>query len=95
MKKMMESRRENKEGYALSLLHMGTGVQPSLWKELKKIKSPTLLLAGDLDIKFKAIAKEMVVLIPGANLSIIPDAGHNVHFEMPDIYSEVVKNFLI
>jgi len=95
LKKMMESRRENKEGYALSLLHMGTGVQSSLWKELKKIKSPTLLLAGDLDIKFKAIAKEMVVSIPGANLSIIPDAGHNVHFEMPDIYSEVVQNFLI
>jgi 2-succinyl-6-hydroxy-2,4-cyclohexadiene-1-carboxylate synthase len=95
LKKMMESRRENKEGYALSLLYMGTGVQPSLWKDLKKIKSPTLLLAGELDVKFKAIAEEMVVSIPGANMNIFPDAGHNVHFEMPVNYSEVVKNFLI
>ncbi|MFH2047849.1 MAG: 2-succinyl-6-hydroxy-2,4-cyclohexadiene-1-carboxylate synthase [bacterium] len=94
LKRMMDTRRENKEGYALSLHHMGTGVQPSLWKELKKIKSPTLLLAGELDVKFKAIAKEMVVSIPGANLNIIPDAGHNIHFEVSETYLRIVKDFL-
>lgn len=92
---MKKSREENREGYALSLLHMGTGIQPSLWKELDKIKSPTLLIAGELDVKFKTIAKEMAVLIPSANLYIISDAGHNVHFEMPEIYANIVRDFLI
>ena len=92
---MKKTRIENREGYALSLLHMGTGMQPSLWGELDKIKNPTLLIAGELDVKFKAIAKEMAILIPTANLNIIPDAGHNVHFEMPEIYADTVRDFLI
>lgn len=94
LKKLIETRRENKEGYALSLLYMGTGAQPSLWKDLHKIKCPTLLLAGELDVKFNSIAKEMMALTPNANLYIIPDAGHNIHYEMPELYSEVMKNFL-
>jgi len=94
LRRMIETRKDNSEGYALSLLNMGTGVQPSLWGKLKNIKTPTLLIAGELDVKFKTIAKEMAVLIPGANLNIIPNAGHNVHFEMPEIYVETVNNFL-
>jgi len=41
LKRMMETRKENKEGYALSLRYMGTGTQPSLWKRLDKIKNAT------------------------------------------------------
>ncbi len=94
LKQLIETRRNNKEGYALSLLNMGTGVQPSLWRELKKINNPTLLIAGELDVKFKEIAKEMAVMIPSANLNIITDAGHNVHFDVPEVFLLTVMNFL-
>jgi 2-succinyl-6-hydroxy-2,4-cyclohexadiene-1-carboxylate synthase len=81
-------------GLANSLREMGTGVQPSLWEKLPLLKMPTLLIAGALDAKFTTIAQQMHALLPDAQLAILPDAGHTVHLEQPEAFSEAVIAFL-
>jgi 2-succinyl-6-hydroxy-2,4-cyclohexadiene-1-carboxylate synthase len=81
-------------GLSLSLRNMGTGAQPSLWENLSQIGVPTLFLAGELDRKFSALAKEMAGLCPHGRSAIIPGAGHSVHYERPAEFSERMIRFL-
>ena len=79
---------------AISLQKMGTGQQPSLWPELPALAVPTLLLVGARDAKFIKINEEMAQACPKAQLQIIDNAGHNVHFERPAAYIEKIHHFL-
>ncbi len=81
-------------GLATSLRMMGTGVQPSLWDQLKKIQARLLLIVGEKDDKFKRIAAEMAPRCPKASIYIVEDAGHNVHWEKAGEYARLVKGFL-
>jgi 2-succinyl-6-hydroxy-2,4-cyclohexadiene-1-carboxylate synthase len=81
-------------GLANSLRGMGQGAQPSYWDRLDEIDVPVLLMAGALDRKFVGIAGQMGVRIAGAELSVVPDAGHIVHLERPGEFLEVVREFL-
>ncbi len=81
-------------GLANSLRGMGTGSQPSLWEKLNKLTISTLLIAGDLDPKYCAIAARLAQMLPRATLQIVPDAGHNVHLEKQKVYLQLVQNFL-
>ena len=46
--------------------------------ELARIAAPTLLIFGDRDIVTPEHAVEMFRAIPGAQLCVVPDAGHGV-----------------
>jgi len=84
----------NPTGLANSLRGMGTGVQPSLWPRLEELKMPVLLLAGALDEKFMGINRQMAAQMPTATLEIVPDAGHTIHLERPELFDALVGNFL-
>ena len=58
-----------------------------------KIKAKTLVIGGEKDGQdFPALAKHIADTIPGAQLIIIPNAGHVPHLEVPDIfYRELLK----
>jgi len=90
---MFARRRQNDpQALAKSLREMGTGQQPSLWPELPRIKFPPLLVIGEKDAKFRAIAQKMAATNPKICQSIIPGCGHNVHFEAPEIFvGEIIK----
>ncbi|WP_206911819.1 2-succinyl-6-hydroxy-2,4-cyclohexadiene-1-carboxylate synthase [Enterococcus sp. DIV0840] len=81
-------------GLACSLWYMGTGVQPDFWQELDKIKIPTLVIVGELDLKFQHIAQSMKEKQPDMSIEVVSDAGHCVHLEKPEIVEEVVYTFL-
>lgn len=81
-------------GLANSLRGMGTGIMPSLWDKLPDLAMPVKLIVGELDSKFMAINQEMVNLIPDADLSIIPGAGHANHLEKPDEFKNILLSFL-
>lgn len=81
-------------GLAGSLRGMGTGSQPSLWDNLVNLSLPGLLLVGELDEKFAALNRRMAALWAGAELAIIPDAGHAIHLERPDAFVAAVLDFL-
>ena len=80
-------------GLANSLRGVGTGVQPALQERLATLTIPVLLLAGILDTKFCTIAQHMAHSLPHAQLHIIPDAGHTVHLEQPEMFDQIVIDF--
>lgn len=91
---LLEQRLQNSPSQlAKSLRNLSTGIQPSLWENLTEINIPLLLLAGALDSKFVEINQQMEHLCKFAQLQIIPNCGHNIHFENPDLFSKQVENF--
>jgi 2-succinyl-6-hydroxy-2,4-cyclohexadiene-1-carboxylate synthase len=85
--KLRDRRRQNRvEGLASALRHLGSGAQPSLWNHLVRLRPPTLVLAGERDAKFSAIARSMARAIPGSRLRLVPGVGHAPHLEAPDKY---------
>ncbi len=81
-------------GLAQSLRGAGTGVQPSLHAKLPSLRIPVLLLAGELDTKFTAIARSMAPALPLAHLRIVPAAGHAVHLERPQEFDTIIAQFV-
>jgi 2-succinyl-6-hydroxy-2,4-cyclohexadiene-1-carboxylate synthase len=77
-----------------SLKMMGVGVQPSLWEACSKIKIPVLLLAGEFDRKFCNIIQDMKTINPEFEISFVNNAGHNVHFEQPELFYRHINKFL-
>jgi 2-succinyl-6-hydroxy-2,4-cyclohexadiene-1-carboxylate synthase len=86
--------RNNPRGLANSLRGLGTGAQTPLWDRLRDVRTPTLLIAGSLDHKFTAIAHSMADALPNARLALVPDAGHTVHLEQPEMFDKLVLEFL-
>ncbi len=85
--------RNHARGLANSLRGMGTGSQPALHARLPSLTTPTLLIAGAQDAKYVAIAREMAQAIPTSTLHIVPDAGHTVHLEQPQVFEQLVIQF--
>ncbi len=81
-----EERRANSvAGLASSLRRAGTGSQEPSWHLLQRLAMPVLVMAGEHDAKFVALAERMAAEI-GANatLAIIEGAGHTAHLEQPE-----------
>ena len=60
-----------------------------------KIKAKTLVIGGEKDGQdFPRLAKHIADTIPGAELVIIPNAGHVPHLEVPDVFYRELLKFL-
>lgn len=81
-------------GLAASLREMGPGVMPSLWSKLAALAVPTLLVTGESDLVFKAIAQKMVQYAPCLHHASISDAGHCAHWEQPELFQKLLLGFL-
>jgi len=81
-------------GLANSLRGMGAGRQPPLWDRLATLDIPTLLIAGQLDAKYRGIAHQMALALPDVRTVIVPGAGHAVHLEQPNAFIQNVLEFL-
>jgi 2-succinyl-6-hydroxy-2,4-cyclohexadiene-1-carboxylate synthase len=82
--------RNTPAGLADALRGLSTGALPSLWDRLGELPMPVVLLAGERDAKFRAIAERMAERIPGARLEIIPGTGHAAHLERPDLVAAAI-----
>ena len=80
--------------WSRSLRGMGLGKQPSLWRRLKFLSAPILILAGEKDEKFRNIALKMTEINPGFRLSVIKGCGHNIHFEKEARFLREINQFL-
>ncbi len=71
------------EGLAASLRHCGSGTQDPLWDRLGEIECPTLVVAGEADLKFSELGQRLASSIgTNAEFSTIPGT-HPVHLEQP------------
>jgi 2-succinyl-6-hydroxy-2,4-cyclohexadiene-1-carboxylate synthase len=80
---------------ARSLETMGLGQQPYLGELLKTNKIPLLILVGQQDIKFVEIGQQIANLCPQAELRIIPNCSHNIHFQQLDLWLRTVQKWLL
>ena len=83
----------NPSKLAKSLRYMGLGAQPSLWEKLQNNSIPLLLIVGSGDRKFIAINQKMADAVPNADLKIVENTDHNVHFEHPTIFVRFLSVF--
>jgi pimeloyl-ACP methyl ester carboxylesterase len=59
------------------------------------IKSKALVIGGEKDgPDFPRLAKHVADTIPGAQLVLVPNAGHVLHFETPDVFNRELLKFL-
>jgi len=89
------ARRANSPGgLAAALRLLGTGAQEPLWDRLGELAMPVLVVVGDRDAKFGAVAERMVSAIPKPSLVRIHGAGHAAHLERPHEWTQAVTAFL-
>ncbi len=84
----------SRSGLANTLRGFGTGHMPHLWDSLDHLSVQTLLITGKKDKKFTTIAQRMKKLLPNVAHEVVEDAGHNIHFERPEIFAEITTDFL-
>lgn len=92
---MKQARQElNEDKQALFKLMRATKERGDYRSELKKIKTPTLVIQGEKDALFPThMAKEVTQAISGARLEIIPFAGHTLNLEAVPAMSQLIVNF--
>jgi pimeloyl-ACP methyl ester carboxylesterase len=76
------------------------GVQasrPSLYdlqKELRAVRTPVLILAGDEDEGSLEPSLMLKSMIPTSGLVILPQSGHVANLEDPDLFNDAVGRFI-
>jgi pimeloyl-ACP methyl ester carboxylesterase len=68
--------------------------QPDQLAGLANLRVPTLGIVGDQDSMFLKPMAEIVATVPGAELVVIPDAGHSPQFENPEAWIAAMLGFL-
>jgi 3-oxoadipate enol-lactonase len=58
------------------------------------VRFPMLVIVGSQDAPFVRPSREMADAIDGAQLAVIPDAGHSPQFENPGAWIQVLTRFL-
>lgn len=61
---------------------------------LAQVTVPTLVVVGDEDAPFLKPSRRMAEVIPGAELAVVPAAGHSPQFENPDAWWGALSRFL-
>ena len=71
--------------------------RPSLYaltEEMKRIPTPTLILAGDEEEPCLEVCLLMKRCIPKAGLAILPKSGHAINLEEPALFNRLLEDFL-
>jgi 2-succinyl-6-hydroxy-2,4-cyclohexadiene-1-carboxylate synthase len=90
-----ERRQGTAEGLASALRLLGTGAQNPVWDRLGELDMPVLLLAGEHDSKFSALAFRLAAGIgENSGLTFVPGAGHAAHLERPQSVAAILSRFL-
>ncbi|MFN3744583.1 MAG: alpha/beta fold hydrolase [Hyphomicrobiaceae bacterium] len=95
-----EFKRMLAEHSALGSANTQLGVQrarPSLYAlvdEMKKLTVPTLIITGDEDWPCLMPGILMKRNIVSSALAVMPNAGHAINLEDPDVYNRIVGDFL-
>jgi len=68
---------------------------PNTYAKVASIKTPTLVLAGDVDLTSPSGAIRLWARhLKGHEWVLIPEAGHSVAWEQPDAFNEAVLSFI-
>lgn len=68
--------------------------QPDQLALLAGVRCPTLVIVGEQDASFVDGSRQMAATIPGAELVVVPGAGHSPQFENPGAWLDALERFL-
>jgi pimeloyl-ACP methyl ester carboxylesterase len=86
-------RAQDKEAVAQGSIAMSN--RPDSTTDLATIDVPTAVIVGEADaITPLANSKTMADAIPGASLSVLPDAGHISNIEAPEAFEKAMRAWL-
>jgi 2-succinyl-6-hydroxy-2,4-cyclohexadiene-1-carboxylate synthase len=68
--------------------------QADLRPELGRIECPVEWVTGQRDEKFTAIGNAAAPLISQVQQIVVPDAGHRVPWDTPQVFAQLVKSFV-
>jgi 2-succinyl-6-hydroxy-2,4-cyclohexadiene-1-carboxylate synthase len=77
-------------GLARALRGLGTGALPPVWDRLGELAMPVTIVIGERDQKFRALGAQMAGAIAGAEVVVVPGAGHAVHLEAPEAIARII-----
>ena len=66
----------------------------TLESDLKNMTIPTLIIIGDEDYPCVNPAIFMKKNIPSSGLSVLPQSGHAINLEDPDLFNQAVQHFI-
>lgn len=70
-------------------------LQPPAITRLAELRVPTLIVVGDHDLPGKVtLSEQLVELIAGAQLVIMPGVAHMLSMEQPEAFNQIVLDFL-
>ncbi|TAK50408.1 MAG: alpha/beta hydrolase [Betaproteobacteria bacterium] len=73
------------------------GRRPSLYaltEEMRRIAAPVLIMAGDEEEPCLEACLLMKRCIPAAGLAILPQSGHAINLEEPELFNRLLGDFL-
>ena len=80
---------------SMSAFDVLTPPNPDYKQLVIMIKVPSLLIFGDKGVVSSAVAEELLHLNPGFQIEQIHKAGHSLHLDQPELFSDIVKSFLL
>jgi 3-oxoadipate enol-lactonase len=90
MKQVIRAGFERQDGEATPV-----PLEPPAIKRLKDISQPTLIMVGEYDSwHSQAVADELECQIPHNHKVGIPGVAHMIPMERPDVFNQLVQNFL-
>ena len=93
--KMKSVRKNNDTAWMAKVIReLSVGRQPPLWDHLVALNMPVLLIAGDLDHKYKQIVCQMKDCLKDSQVCLVPETGHNTHVEAPEKFGQALADFL-
>ncbi len=67
---------------------------PDQRSKMKEVQCPVLVMKGQCDNQKWGFTKEYLDIFPNSHLVMIPNAGHAIAFEQPDLYLQTIRDFL-
>ena len=63
---------------------------------LRGLSMPTLFITGGKDRNYPPFLSEALApMMPNAKVEQVPETGHSVYFQRPEIYNRLVGDFLL
>lgn len=85
-----DQHRNRPDALAEVLRGIGTGEMTPLWNRLSELTMPVTVVAGERDMKFRALGERMATRIADAELVVIP-GGHGLPLESPKALTAVLN----
>ncbi|YCM44319.1 alpha/beta fold hydrolase [Verrucomicrobiaceae bacterium 227] len=70
------------------------GAQDNLLPAISKLPCPILWITGALDHKYDALADQLATKLRHVRHLSVPDSGHRIPWENPEVFSEHIRRFL-